>query len=309
MTSASAPGKIILFGEHAVVYGRPALAVPVEQVRATATVTAADHPGIRLRSAATGDDLRLATAPLDHPLAAIVRATLGELEITQDPALEITINSQLPMGAGLGSGAAVSLAIVRALAQHLGSPLSAERQSALAFEVEKLHHGTPSGIDNTVIAYGQPVRYVGGQPVERLAVGRPFRLLIADTGIPSSTGQAVAGVRQRWQADPVSYEALFDTIGGLVDQAAEAIAAGQTERIGSLMDANQQALVAMGVSHPRLEQLIAAARDSGAAGAKLSGAGAGGNMIALVDDRTASAVQTGLRQAGALGILSTEVGR
>jgi mevalonate kinase len=307
MTAASAPGKVILFGEHAVVYGRPAIAVPVGQAQVVVTVTDRQAGGVRIRSAATGYDLSLASAPGDHPLAAIIRATLGELSIPDEPALELIVESELPVGAGLGSGAAVSVAIVRALSEHLGTPLSPERQSALTFEVEKLHHGTPSGIDNTVIAYGQPVLFRRGQPVERLIVGAPFRLLIGDSGVVSATGPAVTAVRQRWQADQTRYEALFDEIGQIVEHAASAIANSAVELLGPLLDANQAALIRLGVSHPRLETLIEAARQAGAAGAKLSGAGAGGNMIALVNADTANGVERALLAAGARHVLATEV--
>ncbi|MGH2523765.1 MAG: mevalonate kinase family protein, partial [Anaerolineales bacterium] len=197
--SASAPGKVILFGEHAVVYGQPALAVPVTQVRATATVT--PHPpapspagrggggeGIWIDARDLNRRYRLEDAAPDDPLAAAIRLTISnyQLPITSQ-ALQISIVSSIPPASGLGSGAAVCTAIVRALAAHYQSPISNSQVSAIVFETEKLLHGTPSGIDNTVIAYEQPVYFVKGQPPEVFTVAQPFHLLIADTGIRSPT--------------------------------------------------------------------------------------------------------------------------
>ena len=103
------------------------------------------------------------------------------------------------------------------------------RTSVIVFEVDRLHHGTPSGIDNTVIAYGQPVYFVRGQPPQPFPIGRPFLLVIADTGIGSPTKIAVGDVRLAWQAEPDRYEALFDRSAGSSGSAREAISAGEPE--------------------------------------------------------------------------------
>jgi len=164
--SASAPGKIILFGEHAVVYGQPAIAVPVTQVRARAIVTAEPRQpagSVRIQAPIIGLEAWLAELLPEDPLASVARLVFAELGLSQPPALTIRVTSTIPVAAGLGSGAAVSVAIIRALSEFLGRRLPAERVSALAYEVEKLHHGTPSGIDNTVIAYARPVYFVRRQ--------------------------------------------------------------------------------------------------------------------------------------------------
>lgn len=304
---SSAPGKVILFGEHAVVYGRPAIAVPVTQVKATAIVRSAPPgSGLTLIAGDLKKQIVLATAPEDEPLAAAARFTLAHLN-ADEPDATITIRSTIPIASGLGSGAAVSTALVRALAGFLGHKLPPAEVSSLVFEVEKMHHGTPSGIDNTVVAYGQPVYFVRGQPIERLKVGRTFTLLIGDTGIPSPTGEVVAHVRRTWQREPAHYDALFDRIGDIVDEARQAIENGDIDALGPLMDENHDLLIELGVSSPKLDSLTEAARLAGALGAKLSGAGQGGNMIALVEDDYIEDVEIALKESGAVRVIRTEV--
>jgi len=303
MVTASAPGKIILCGEHAVVYGRPAIAIPITQVRATATLEPAP-PGTGLTLIAPDLDrtVRLDDAAPDDPLAAIVRGTLVHLGAAP-PDATLTVRSTIPLASGMGSSAAIATACVRALAAYLGAALDAATISALVYEVEKLHHGTPSGIDNTVIAYEQPVYFVRGQPIEQLTIEGTFYLAIADTGVASPTRLAVGDVRRAWEADPTTYERLFDEIGAIVRAARSALAAGRAGDLGPLLTANQERLRQIGVSSPELERLIGAALQAGAAGAKLCGAGRGGNMIALVSPRTQANVVEALTAAGARGVI------
>ncbi len=176
--SASAPGKIIMFGEHAVVFGKPAIAVPVSEVRARAVVIAEPlfasgvvkliAPDIDLE--ASLDDL-----PAEHPLATALRLTQAAIGLTRAPACSVRITSSIPIAAGLGSGSAVSVALIRAFSAFHGCPLSDEKVSDLAFEVDRLHHGTPSGIDNSVIAHKLPVYYVRDQPIEVLQTASPIQ--------------------------------------------------------------------------------------------------------------------------------------
>ena len=310
VTQASAPGKVILFGEHAVVYGRPAIAVPVAQAQATATISSAPPgAGIRIHAQDLGRT-HLLGQPTDEACEAlelIVVATLQHLDIQPPPDLEITIRSTIPIGSGMGSGAAVSAAMVRALAEHLAQPLPPEEVSQLVYQTEVLYHGTPSGIDNTVVSHAKPVYFVRGQGIEVLRVGRPFRLAIGDTGVFSPTKVAVADVRRAWEADRARYEGLFDAMGDIARQAREAITTGQVARLGPLMDQNQDLLRQIGVSSPELERLIGAALGAGALGAKLCGAGRGGNMIALVPPEAEGDVVGALREAGARRAMLAEV--
>lgn len=371
-----ATGKVILFGEHAVVYGRPALAAPVTQVYAEAIIeSAAAGTGATICAADLGEEIALRDAPADHPLAAAVRLALAAIarrdattgSVAQDgilrygfghppadrapigqersagsqpitePDWRIVVRSTIPIASGLGSGAAVSAALVRAVTAALQRPAADQPHnapageaarsatngramhnaqqaiapallSALIYEVERLHHGTPSGIDNTVIAYEQPVYFVRGQAPQTFAIGRPFTLVIADTGIRSPTKVAVGDVRRAWEQEPARCEALFDRIAALVAAARVAIAAGRPEELGPLMDENHALLQQLGVSSPELDALVAAARAAGAIGAKLSGAGRGGNMIALTAAEDAARISAGLRSAGAGRVIVTAVG-
>jgi mevalonate kinase len=308
--TASAPGKIILFGEHAVVYGKPAIAVPVIQVSARAIVRADPRgtPGsMHIQAPAIGLDAYLADLPGEHPLVAAVNGVLSTLGISHPLACSLRITSTIPVASGLGSGAAVSVALIRALSAFLGRPLSDEQVSALAFEVEKLHHGTPSGIDNSVITYARTVYFVRGQPIKVLRVPKPFTIVVGDTGISSPTAIAVGDVRRLWQHAPSHYEALFDAAGQIAQQARQAIEAGHPEKLGALMDSNHALLQQMGVSSLELDHLVAAARQAGALGAKLSGAGRGGNMIALVKSANAARVTEALSKAGAVRTIATQI--
>jgi mevalonate kinase len=319
-----APGKVILFGEHAVVYSRPALAVPVTQVQAEAVVEPGERgAGLAIVAADLGETITVRDAPADHPLAAAARLTLVKFGLS-DPDWRVTVRSTIPIASGMGSGAAVSAAIVRALAavrsqgsgvrgqevaiSHQLSAISPEEVSALVYEVERLHHGTPSGIDNTVVVYGQPVYFVRGHPPQTFHIGRTFMLAIADTGIHSSTKIAVRDVRRAWEREGTRFEALFNRVAAVAEAARLAIAAGEPERLGPLMDENHALLQEIGVSCPELDALVAAARAAGALGAKLSGGGRGGNMIALVTAESAPRVAEGLQAAGAVRVIVTEVG-
>lgn len=304
MTISSASGKVILVGEHAVVYGRPAIAVPVAQVEARAEVAgAAQGQGVMIEAPDIGLRCSLAEAPATDPHAATVRNTLAQLGQSTEPDVTIRLSSSIPIASGLGSGAAIAVALVRALAAHLGQELPAATVSDLAFETEKLHHGTPSGIDNAVIAYAQPIYFVRERPPERFAAGSDLPLVVADTGVPSPTKAVVGAVREAWQANPNRYEALFDQIASLVRHARRAIEATDLAHVGQLMNRNHQSLEELDVSSPALNQLILAARQAGAWGAKLSGGGRGGNVIALVPPHRAQAIVDALYQAGAAAVI------
>ena len=306
---ALAPGKVILFGEHAVVYGEPAIAVPVSEVEARATVgPARSGSGLTLLAIDLDQRFTLSEAPPRDPLALAARLTLDRLSAPV-PDVTIAIRSSIPIASGLGSGAAVSTAVVRALAEFMGCPLTPAQVSELVFEVEKIHHGTPSGIDNTVIAYEQPVYFVRADSSNPrpISVGAPFTLVIADTGLPSPTKDLVSRVRAGWRQARARYEALFEEIGDIAREGYHDIEVGDVEALGPLMDRNHALLVQLGISSPTLDRLVDAAREAGALGAKLSGAGQGGNMVALVDVEAAGNVVEALKRAGAAHVIRTTV--
>jgi len=309
---ATAPGKLILFGEHAVVYGRPAIAVPVTEVRGTANLQPAESgSGFRIIAPNLNRNFLLSDVEANDPLATIVQVTLKYLDQVDPPDAVLNVSSTIPLGRGLGSGAAISTAIVRALSQFFEKPLPPAEVSNLVYEVEKLYHGTPSGIDNTVVAFAQPVYFIKGRPIQRMGVGQSFTIVIGDTGVVASTREVVADLRQRRDRDLERYEGYFDEIGVIARQAQVIIEQGAPglAALGKLMNENQELLEALGVSSPELERLVKAARQAGALGAKMSGAGWGGNMLALVPPQpeVITAVREALTRANATEVIVTEV--
>jgi len=307
MTTASAPGKIILFGEHAVVYGLPALAVPVTQVHADVEVMDSDSAGIWIQAPDINLHAELNTLPSDHPIAAVIHNLFFLSRISPFPKLIIRISSTIPVASGLGSGAAVTVALIRALSTHINHSMTDEQVNAFVYEIEKLYHGTPSGIDNTVITYAKPVYFVKGQPIETLQVAKPFTIVIGDTGISAPTKESVGDVRKLWEADNAKWESVFEQVGEIVKKARNAIERAKRKELGELMQENHSLLQEMNVSSPELDKLVEAARNAGALGAKMSGGGRGGNMIALVEPNQAEAVAKSLMAAGAENTIVTQV--
>ena len=312
-TQASAPGKVILFGEHAVVYGQPAIAVPVSQSRARATVSDSQEPGVVIDLPDLKTVLRLGEADPDDAFVRAVEVVREAGDLHSLPALHILVESDIPSASGMGSGAATATALIRALIEHLDLAhlASAAQVAALTYRVEEIHHGTPSGIDNTVVAYEQPVyfqRRQAGNLIETFTAGRPLHLLIADTGIRSSTREVVGDVRRQWQENAPYFEALFAECGRIAVAARHAIEAGMVDRVGALMVQNQALLQKMTVSCEKLDNLVKVAMLHGAEGAKLSGGGRGGNMIALAEPAHMEELQHVLKRAGARRVLAAIVG-
>ncbi len=333
LASASAPGKLILCGEHAVVYGCPAIAVPLSGVQARVVISGAPAgSGVTIEAADLGRRWRLADKPAD-PFSLLVVGVLEYLSVAT-PDVVVSITSEIPVASGMGSGAAVATALVRALAAQAGAVLPPAEVSALVYESERRFHGTPSGLDNTVVAYERPIWFVRRPPTEQnkeqrthnkevhkqeasqatgditiepLAIAAPFTLLIADTGIRSATHLPVGEVRRRRQQEPARYQVLFDAVAALVLQVRAALERGAPETLGPLLDQNHALLQQIGVSSPELDRLVEAARGAGALGAKLSGAGWGGVMLALVAPKLQDDVAAALARAGAARVLATVV--
>jgi mevalonate kinase len=316
-----APAKVILVGEHAVVYGQTAIALPVESLEARARIYASADAGTRLVAqfpAAEGRapiELDVSSAPDESLLATAVRAGLRHAGRTDRTPWRIELSSDIPTGRGLGSSAAVAVAIIRAIGSAMVELARAEGEdweeeaaawddetiSELALEAERRAHGKPSGIDNTVVTFARPIRFREGQG-RPLALGQRLRFLVADSGTRGNTAELVAMVRGRAEARPRVYGDWLARIGRLSDEAARAIAAGEVSRLGRLMNLDHLILQAMRVSTPELDCLVSAARNAGAWGAKLTGSGGGGAIIALVDEDLEAAVRTALSEAGAVEI-------
>ena len=276
----TAPGKIILFGEHAVVYGKPAIAIPVAGMRATAWSEPGEE-GITINAMDIKKKYKLGS---DNQFSVLAQSILS-ISDENEPNLTINLTSKLPQGSGMGSSAATSTAVCRALSGHLGVNLAENEISELVFEAEKIVHGTPSGIDNTVVAYEMPVYFVKGKKPRTFDPGNIFRLVIGDTGIEASTKKTVANVRKAWEKEPRLMEGYFDEIEKVTRNGKIALEKGDRELVGELMDENHKLLNSIGVGHKSLEKLIDIAHEKEALGAKLTGGGGGGNMVALAEDK------------------------
>ena len=308
--TSTAPGKIILCGEHAVVYGSPAIALPVFEVKTKTTILA--HPTantgeVRIIAPCIQLDSDLSSLENQHPLRLATDLVMLELGITKLQACEIRINTTIPLAAGLGSSASVTVSLVKALSSFLGHPLAEDAVNRIAFEVEKIHHVTPSGIDNTVITYQAPVFFQKGLPIEHLNIRTSFTLVIADSGSASPTAATVAGVRERWLVNPNHYDSLFYQISEISRQIRMILCEGDLTVNGFLLTKNHELLREMGVSTPVLDHLVSSALEAGATGAKLSGGGGGGNIIAIVDEESAMSVARAMVEDGATRTIISSV--
>ncbi len=289
----TAAGKVILLGEHAAVYGKHALALPI-----AGAVTATVQESERLTLEVPDWKLSREISPNAGGVDAAVEKILENLGVRRR-GFTIRVRSALPRAMGLGSSAAFAVAIVRAFDRLLGLSIDDERVNEIAFDCEKLAHGNPSGVDNTLATFARPMLFCKGDSfqVEELELGRIPPIVIACGHQPGVTHQQVAGVRARFEAQPAAYAAIFDQIDGLSLAGAKALVAGEYAELGQLMNICQGLLNALGVSTPELERMVEIARQAGAAGAKLTGAGGGGSIVAVCPG-AAPAVVTALRSAG-----------
>ncbi|NPA04707.1 MAG: mevalonate kinase [Crenarchaeota archaeon] len=299
---ADAPGKVILFGEHFVVEGVPAIATAVGLRARACAYEVEGLGGVFVYSSVFDESLRVfpSSNPKVMNFHEVVKYIHNMLGIDEHRDILVRIDSAIPPAAGLGSSAATAVAFAAAYALAYGVRLTPEEASRAAYEAEKIVHGRPSGIDNTIAAQGGTILYRRGAGFERI---RPSlegcRLVIADTGVKRSTRKAVELVLERKRRLRRLGDAIYETAALLVEEARRALEEGDAELLGILMDVNQGLLNAMGVSIPRIEELVYRARRAGAYGAKLTGAGLGGCVIALTSTRTADAVSKALEEAGA----------
>ena len=285
---------MILLGEHAVVYGRHALALPLPGA-VTARVSAVEGAS----SVSIPDwHVEHSLGRADAPLTRLVVRVLGELGLP-DTGYRIEIESALPRGMGLGSSAALAVALIRAFAAEAGIDMGPDRTNEIALECERLAHGTPSGVDNTLATFARPMlfRRAGELEVRTIEPVEPPPLVIAMSSRAGSTAAQVGAVRARRTALAAHYDAIFDEMDALAIEGASALEANDLDRLGRLMNVCHGLLNAIEVSTPELETMVRIARSAGAAGAKLTGAGGGGSVVALCPDN-AEAVRRALEDAG-----------
>ena len=289
---SSACGKVILLGEHAVVYGRPAIALPIPlAVEASVRKGGA---GVQLIIPRWGLEQKI-KPNLTQGIHGILNTVLSSLALAGQ-AMTIEVMPHVPRAMGLGGSSALAVAVIRALDRAYALSLGDDAVNRLAFQCERAAHGTPSGIDNTVATYGAPLLFENakGPAFRELKLPESLPLVIGITGRESLTATTVARVRTAWEGHKTRYEAIFEQMGQLTRAATEALGNARFQELGQLMNLCQGYLNALQVSTPELEELIHLSRANGALGAKLTGGGGGGAMIALCPDaqkQVAEAIQ------------------
>jgi len=305
--NASAPAKIILFGEHFVVYGEPAIVLAIDK-RAYASVRMRKDSRIYVNSVdlgvsgyfeknrfiaeSGGQNAESKLKPINTAVQKVLekaRKTVGA---------DVEIHSSIPVAAGLGSSAAVVAAVAKAISHLLDVELSREDIFNITLESERLVHGTPSGIDPTVATYGGVLLFQRGKRFKRINVKGDIPLIVGNTEVERSTGELVSMVRQRREKHPLIIDPLIKAGGKIALNAVNALENHDFTVLGELMNINHALLCAVGVSTFSLDKLVYAAREAGAYGAKLTGAGGGGCMIALSPPNKAKQITKAIESAG-----------
>lgn len=275
-----APGKVILLGEHAVVYGYPAISLAIDRFTQV-TLASSSTPVVRTR---------IPHVPQLFPEAALHEACRVVLDrVARHLGLELgssalEVESEVPPGVGLGSSAALSVATVRAVGAAVGRSLSDEEVCEAAFHVEHYFHGRPSGIDNTVATFGGLLRFVRGEPPLQLRCPAAPPLVVIVGRQPRQTGAVVARLEEKRRQAPGSVDARLRRIGELASEAEPLLARADWQALGEVMLANHALLRELEVSTPELDELVAGALCRGAYGAKLTGGGGGGAVLCLVPE-------------------------
>ena len=264
MATAFAPGKVILSGEHSVVYGQAAITMALN-LGVTAHVERIDGP------------TKLLTFPNDTLLWNAVQ------EVIPNNGFSISLQSTLPFGKGMGSSAALSIALIRAYHQEIGSTITLEKELMLGLRMERHFHGTPSGIDHTTSAMGTGIYFKKGPPIQIQPVSLPqLQMVILYSGTTGSTKDMVNLVRQTH----LQNAQLINDIGRCTEEILNAIHQNDPHTLGHLFNTNHSLLRDLGISTPNLEDIRNHALKNGALGVKISGSGGGGILLALVEDPT-----------------------
>lgn len=297
IATGTSHAKVILTGEHAVVYEQPAIALPLPDMSLTVTLTERHHG-------------QIIVAPGYHgPLAEMAEMYEGVRQLivrllryfsAPDLAFKLKITSSIPEERGMGSSAATAVAITRAFFNYFDTDLpNVELQKWASIE-ESITHGSSSGIDAATVAHDVPIWFIKGQEPTTIPMDLAATLIIADTGIHGQTGLAVSVVRQRLMMNEDNAEERINELGNISKIARDTLATNNIHSLGSAMNDAQGHLSALGVSHPELDKLVNASLEAGALGAKLTGGGVGGAMLALTDTPEATtAVVSALEHAGA----------
>jgi mevalonate kinase len=279
-------GKVILFNEHFVVYGLPAIASAIG-ARTTALVARRAGSGVELKDERPETPGYKAEKFDQQKESLDIMLKFTNID-TQHNHFTVTLGGDLIAASGVGASAASCAAIARAFSDELGLGYSDEKVNEVAYEGEKGYHGTPSGIDNTAATYGGLIWYRregSSQLMERMRLQKPVEIVMGNTGMTADTKVVVAGVRERKEKDPQKYDRIFKSADQLVRDARKQVEGFNLERLGAYMNEDHKLLQEIGVSCPELDMLVDLARANGALGAKLTGTGRGGYMVALTPGR------------------------
>lgn len=311
MGTGRAHAKVILLGEHAVVYGAPAIAIPLPQLTVTANVVRLSHP-----TAGSGE---IAFTPADAapPMAEETVASLGDLvarfkEVAgiDDPApLSLLVDCMIPPGRGLGSSAACARAVVLALADLFDRELDADTVFHLVQTAETTAHGKSSGIDALVTGATGLIGYTSGV-AQDLVCGFDGVFVVGDSGVSSRTKDAIEHVQRAFEADPQTEAQFMRRVRSLTDEGLRSLTGGQAEIFGAKLTENHALLRDIGLSTDHIDALVDTALRAGGRGAKISGGGLGGCMVALTESpEDAAAVAAALRAAGVVATWLLPVGK
>ncbi|AGY82207.1 mevalonate kinase [Carnobacterium inhibens] len=302
----TANGKIILMGEHSVVYGEPAIAIPFPATHIEVTIIPAEGP-VQLDCVYYRGNLASVPKHLEN-LKAVVESTVNELQ-QELKDFKVLIKSTIPVERGMGSSAAVAVAMVRALFNYFAVTLTDDRLLLLANVSETIAHGNPSGLDAAMTSGRHPLYYIKGEPFVPFPLSMPAYLIVADTGLKGQTRDAVASIALLNKEDSEKTMLSIHQLGNLAKQSKLAIESTDPVTLGLAMNKAHEILSSLGVSNDTLNHLVTTARTHGALGAKLTGGGRGGCMISLASDKeTATCISNALLEAGAVNTWTHQLG-
>jgi mevalonate kinase len=280
-------GKVILLGEHAVVHGCPALAAGMSR-GCIAHAEPAQRDTLSVEPWGVTVYADTPTAPEDRDMLRRGFALLCERYPQPRSAMHVHATMQIPGGAGLGGSAALSVAVLRALDAALDVTHSDDQLIDGSIAWERVFHGNPSGVDSAMAVRGGIARFKRGEGLQPLRLAKKVVLVVGYSGEHGSTKHTVASVARQYERDRDKTQQIFDAIEALVNNAQTALELGDHGRLGQLFDLNQTLLNTLMLSTTKLESMCRIARDAGGLGAKLTGGGGGGSMIALASDVAAS---------------------
>lgn len=309
MVLSTAPGKCILFGEHAVVYGFPAIAMAIS-LNSNCIIEEIEENKIELvltnyNQSVISSDLKqfLLKIPPQFEQIGYGLKIINSRYKTEFKKMRITISSSLFPSSGLGSSASISVALIRAISEFYDLFLEKEEISKIAYDMEKIVHGTPSGIDNTICTYGKIIFFQESK-FHFIEVPNEFMILVTYTNIEHNTKKAIEELKKLKNEQQVFCDLIFERIGTYTEIAELELNNGNLIEIGNLMNSNQKLLASLNLSNEVINEILRISFENGAYGSKLTGAGLGGCVISVGDKTTLENLSSVLNNKGFKSLLS-----